>query len=94
VAVRRSRDGHGGVVIPIDGTSNVLNHRPQGTGVMSIFGLPDEKITWGFLSSLDRLDADNSQIIISENDQTVFRVMLNSRIKYYNGNREFYAKFA
>ena len=61
---------------------------------MSIFGLPDEKITWGFLSSLDRLDADNSQIIISENDQTVFRVMLNSRIKYYNGNREFYAKFA
>ena len=66
---------------------------PEGVGVMSIFGLPDEKISWKdflnkspdkyklfwrdtiefvILSSLDRLDADNSQIIIAEKDQTIY----------------------
>jgi hypothetical protein len=87
---------------------------PEGAGVMSIFGLPDEKISWKdflnrspdkyklfwrdtiefvILSSMDRLDADNSQIIIAEKDQTIYRVILSKRIKYYNGIQEFHLFF-
>jgi hypothetical protein len=87
---------------------------PEGAGVMSIFGLPDERISWKeflskspdkyklfwrdtiefvILSSLDRLDADNSQIIIAEKDQTIYRVILSKRIKYYNGIQEFHLFF-
>ena len=87
---------------------------PEGPGVMSIFGLPDKKISWSdflskapekykvfwkdtiefvILSSLDRLDADNSQIILSEKDQTIYRVILSKRTKYYNGIQEFHLYF-
>lgn len=87
---------------------------PEGTGVMSIFGLPDKKILWKdfldrspekyklfwkdtiefvILSSLDRLDADNSQIVISEKDQTIYRVILSKRVRYYNGVQEFQLYF-
>jgi hypothetical protein len=95
----------------LPGTSMIV---PEGTGMMSIFGLPDQKISWAeflskapdkyrlfwkdtiefvILSSLDRLDADNSQIIISEKDQTIYRVILSKRTKYYNGIQEFHLYF-
>ncbi len=95
----------------LPGTSTIV---PEGTGVMSIFGLPDEKISWVdflngspdkyrlfwkdtiefvILSSLDKLEADNSQIIISRKDQTIYRVILSKRIKYYSGVQEFHLYF-
>lgn len=97
--------------IELPGASMIL---PDGSGAMSIFGLPDQKLTWAdflkkspdkyrifwkdtiefvILSSLDRLDADNSQVILSEKDETVYRVILSKRTKYYNGIQEFHLYF-
>ena len=97
--------------VELPGTSIIV---PEGTGVMSIFGLTDQRVSWAeflnkapekyklfwkdtiefvILTSLDRLDADNSQIIISEKDQTIYRVILSKRTKYYNGIQEFHLYF-
>ncbi|MEA2760036.1 MAG: hypothetical protein QOH65_2649 [Methylobacteriaceae bacterium] len=87
---------------------------PADAGVMQIFGLQNEKVSWEnfltkasekyrlfwkdtieyvILSSLDRLDADNSQIILSEKDEVVYRVILSQRAKYYNSCSEFHLYF-
>ncbi|PZM08072.1 toll/interleukin-1 receptor domain-containing protein [Rhizobium tubonense] len=41
-------------------------------------------------SSLDQLEADNSQIIVSGAHQDVYRVILTKRIRYNNGSSEFH----
>src|SRR5262249_11698574 len=45
------------------------------------------------LSSLDRLDVDNSQVVISHNEKDIYRVVLSRSIKYYDGRREFHLYF-
>jgi TIR domain len=86
---------------------------PVGSGSpMSIFGLPDEEISWGnFLtliadnthrdswsdaiirvvtSSLpNQIDVDNSQIIVSNDERHMYRVVLTTGTKYFDGTREF-----
>ena len=45
------------------------------------------------ISSLDRLEADNSQMIVSAINRDLYRVILSRRIRYYNGRREFHLYF-
>jgi len=45
------------------------------------------------LTSLGRPDSDNSQIIISFREESAYRVILGSRVKYYNGIAEFHLYF-
>ncbi|MGB8287407.1 TIR domain-containing protein [Rhizobium ruizarguesonis] len=42
------------------------------------------------LSSLDQLEADNSQIIVAGYDQDIYRLILTKRIRYNNGAKEFH----
>lgn len=44
------------------------------------------------ISSLDRLEADNSQMIVATSGD-LYRVILSRRIRYYNGRREFHLYF-
>jgi hypothetical protein len=47
------------------------------------------------ITSLDQLEADNSQIIIADNDKQLklYRVLLSRNTKYYDGRREFHIYF-
>ena len=41
----------------------------------------------------DRLDIDNSQIIVSESDQHIYRVILSRSLRYFDETREFHLYF-
>ena len=47
------------------------------------------------ITSLDQLEADNSQIIIADNDKQLklYRVLLSRNTKFYDGKREFHIYF-
>ena len=84
---------------------------PVGTGnPMSIFGLPDEEMTWDkFLqsisgrqkdswrtaiaivvtSSLQGINVDNSQVILSHDESRSYRVILTSATRYFDDSQEF-----
>ena len=90
--------------------------RPEGSGTMSIFGMPESPISWSdflrnakgryrdvwkdvietvLITSLDQLEADNSQIIMSANDKALelYRVLLSRNTRFYDGRREFHLYF-
>lgn len=41
----------------------------------------------------DRLDVDNSQILISKNELQIYRVVLSRSVRYFDGRREFHLYF-
>jgi hypothetical protein len=41
----------------------------------------------------NRIDVDNSQILMASDEKTIYRLILSSSILYYNGNREFHLYF-
>jgi hypothetical protein len=41
----------------------------------------------------NRIDVDNSQIVMASDEKTIYRLILSSSILYYNGNREFHLYF-
>jgi hypothetical protein len=45
------------------------------------------------ISSLDLLNVDNSQMVISHNERDLYRLVLTRSTKYYNGRREFHLYF-
>ncbi len=90
--------------------------RPMGAGTMSLFGLPDDPITWEkFLEATadnrfgsswqeaitsvvmssfpDRVNVDNSQIILSSDEVKAYRVILTTATKYFDNYREFSVYF-
>jgi hypothetical protein len=84
---------------------------PVGTGSpMSIFGLPDEEISWDDFthaisgrqkdswrqaianvvnSSVRGINVDNSQVILSKDESTSYRLIMTTATRYFDGTQEF-----